>query len=878
MKKPRSFLRAVPLFLLLLTPAAGSTDEGISEFILQLQTDLSSHRIDSYLDAYAPELRDGQRKELARYFDLLKMESVNLTWANKRNVDPAEPDIFLQVVYQNDSSAMIETWQLLLENSDGRWRVKEKNIRGNISQLYKIRLPAEHIEKASRVEISQADIHLTFHNALVFYDNIPDLETALLVIGDGRLTFSPSSATEKHQLELLYKSKVLEDRIDYAFLHFSPSFFEKNIKIDGRVGVQASSIDDAKLNRAASIFEKYRTLHFTIETPLSPEPLSFLPQGEDAVIYFEGRKRGEFSYLYSSFAEEEVSLYEFAKQRYVSLYSPEADEGESRLVISFSQKFDVQHYEIELDFEPRSLQLSAKAKIHLLSHVGRLDAVKLKLHPDLEIVRIYDAKRRELFFTQDPAGRLFYVYFLEPVFPDTEATLEVLYRGRLEPPEQVTDTVTALQAKEIHPMPFRYDTYLFSQSAQWYPAPLVEDYFTARIKIIVPPDYCSVANGQLLEQGVLNGIQKVTEIDKIGSSFSVFETKRPMKYLSFLVGRLSLIREKEGDPPLASYSEPLVRSPKKDFLEEAGRILEFYESQFGPFPFENLRIVQRLWMTAGGHSPASFIVLNEFPRVSRLDGGIRSRLIGNPDSPVDLSTKWKEYFIAHEIAHQWWGQGVTSARYRDQWLSEGLAQYGAVLYLRSRYGDSALADILQKFSKWTEKKSKWGPITLGSRLSFIDFEAYQAIIYDKTALVLNMLRDLLGDEIFFTGLREFFAEHKYSAASTGQFRRTMEKASGRDLNDFFRLWFDSHVLPETRVSTSVVKREAGSFLNVRVNQLLDTFVFPLWITWEDESGTLRREKLVVDKKSQEFELPLSGSAGKVAVNPDKAVPGKFRVS
>jgi aminopeptidase N len=283
-------------------------------------------------------------------------------------------------------------------------------------------------------------------------------------------------------------------------------------------------------------------------------------------------------------------------------------------------------------------------------------------------------------------------------------------------------------------------------------------------------------------------------------------------------------------------------------------------------------------MTAGGHSPASFIVLNEFPRVSRLDGGIRSRLIGNPDSPVDLSSKWREYFIAHEIAHQWWGQGVTSARYRDQWLSEGLAQYAAVLYLRSRYGDGALRDILEKFSKWTEKKSKWGPITLGSRLSFTDFEAYQAIIYDKTALVLNMLRDLLGDEVFFSGLKGFFAEHKYSAASTGQFCRMMEKVSGRDLADFFHLWFDSHVLPETKVNTSIVKRKDGSFLKVRVNQLLDTFVFPLWITWEDESGELRREKLVVDKKSQEFEVPLSGSARKVAVNPDKAVPGKFRIS
>ncbi|HUU37827.1 MAG TPA: M1 family aminopeptidase [Candidatus Desulfaltia sp.] len=877
MKKPRSFLRAALLLLLLLIPGATSADQGIPEFILQLQNDLSSCRFDSYLDAYAPELRDAQRKELSRYFDFLKMETVTMTWANKRNVDPAEPTIFLQVVYQNASAVLIETWQLLLENSDGRWRIKEKSVRGNISRLYKIRLPAERIERASRVEISHTDINLTFHDALVFYDNIPDLETALLIIGDGRLTFSPSNVNEKHQLELLYKNKVLEDRIDHAFLHFSSAFFNQNVKINGNIEILPSSVSEDEMSRAASIFEKYRSRHFTIQTAFSPEPLSFLPQREDAAIYFQGRKRGDLSYVYSSFAEEEVSLYEFSRERFISLYSPGADEGRSRLVITFGQKYDIQHYEIELDFEPRSLHLSAKARITLLSQAGRLEAVKFKLHPELEILRIYDAERRELFFTQDPAGSVFYVYFLEPIGQDAKATLEVLYRGRLEPPAQVTDTVVALQ-KEINPIPFRYDTYLFSQSAQWYPAPLVEDYFTARLKIIVPPDYSSVANGQLLEQGILNGIQKVTEIDKIGSSFSVFEAKSPLKHLSFLVGKLSLTREKGGDPPLASYCESLVRSAKKDFLDEAGQILEFYESRFGPFPFENLRIIQRLWMTAGGHSPASFIVLNELPRVSRVDSGIRSRLIGNPDSPVDLSSKWKEYFIAHEIAHQWWGQGVTAARYRDQWLSEGLAQYAAVLYIRAKYGESALADILKRFSRWTKKKSKWGPITMGSRLSFTDFEAYQAIVYDKTALVLNMLRDLLGDEVFFTGLKEFFAAHKYSAAATGQFRRMMEKVSGRDLNDFFRLWFDSHVLPETRVSTSVVKREAGSFLKVRVNQLVDTFVFPLWIAWEDESGALRREKLVVDKKSQEFELPLAGPARKIAVNPDMAVPGNFRVS
>ena len=876
--KRSSWLLGAVGFLLLLAPVVAMADQGIPEFIVYLQDSLSPQHIDAYLEAYAPELREAQRQELSRYFDSLGMESVALSWANKTNLDPAEPTVFLQAVFQNSFSVLVETWQLRLERRDGRWLIMERSVRGNIGLLYKIRLPAERIERASLVEISHADIKLTFRNALVFYDNIPGLETALLILGDGRLEFSPSSANEKHQLEVLYKSKTLEDRVDHAFLHFSTVFFAKNIRIEGAVGISPPAVVADEMRRARSIFEKYRSRYFTSLTALSREPLSSLPQAEDTAICFQGRKRGDLAYVYSSYAEEEVGLYEFSKGRYLSLYSPGEDEGRSRLIITLGQKSDVQHCDIELDFEPKTSFISAKAKIDLSSQVGRLDSVKFKLHPDLEILRIYDAKRRELFFTQDPAGSIFSVYFLEPITQDTQTSLEVLYRGCLKPPAQLADTITALQLPENREMPFQYDTYLFSQSAQWYPAPLVEDYFTARLKIIIPAGYTSIANGRLIEKGVLNGIQKVTEIDKIGSSFSVFETKKPLKYLSFIVGKMTLTREREDSLPLAAYAEPQVRSPRKDFLEEAGRIVDFYESRFGPFPFENLRIVQRLWKTAGGHSPASFIVLNEIPRVSRLPTGIRSRLIGNPSSPVDLTSRWKDYFIAHEIAHQWWGQGVSAARYRDQWLSEGLAQYASVLYLQERYGEAVLAEIFKRFSKWTEKKAKWGPITLGSRLSYTDFEAYQAIVYDKTALVLNMLRDLLGDEAFFTGLKEFFNKYKYSTASTGQFRRTMEKVSGRDLAEFFRLWFDSHVLPETMVTTSLLRSEAGHFLQIRVNQLLDSFVFPLWVSWEDEGGALRREKVIIDQKNQEFVIPLQGRARKIEVNPDKAIPGKFRVS
>jgi hypothetical protein len=875
MRAPRVFLRLIPWLFLVCFSAPALADQSVPEFILQLQNDFSNRSLDAYLAAYAPELRERQREDLSRYFDELNMDSAALKWANRSNYDPESPVVFLQVISQNSYSALIETWQLKLQNSGGRWQVMEKSARGNLSRLYKVDLPSGRIERAESVKISHSDFSLTFRNALVFYDNIPDLETALLVVGDGRLVFSPSDVREKHQLSLLYKNKVLEDKVDHCFLRFSDAFFKENIKISGNVEVAALAAGEKARKKARATFAKYHSRYFTIQSALSLEPLSFLPQGEEAVIQFHGRKTGDMAYTYSPHAEEEISLYDTARERFVNLYSPQSGPGERRLVISYSPKCDVTDYD-RVGLPAPGILSSAKAQVGLVSRVEGLDAVKFKFHPDLEILRIYDNKRRELLYTEDPTARILYVYFLESIPRDVRTTIEVFYRGRLEPPTQVTDTVAGQQYEEASlSMPVRFETFLFSQSAQWYPYPVVEDYFTARLKIIVPPEYSVISNGVLVEESVLNGLPRVTEIDKVGSLCLVYETKRPVKYLSFIVGKLSLAQENSGSPPVALYASSDVRTVRKYLLEEAGRILEFYASRFGAFPFESLRVVQRLWQTTGGHSPASFIILNDLPRVAGSEPGLRERLIGTSNSPVDLSPQWREYFLAHEIAHQWWGQGVTWSRYRDQWLSEGLAQYSSVLYLQSKYGDGIMGDILKKFSRWTEKKSRWGPITLGSRLSFTDFQAYQAIVYDKTALVLNMLRDLLGDDVFFSGLREFFETFKFSAASTGQFKKTMEKVSGRSLDHFFRVWFDSHTLPDAQVFRQVVRQETGFLTKIKVAQLNEVFVYPLWIAWVDESGVRRQEKFVVDKKVQEFDLSTPGPPGKLEINPDGAVPGKF---
>ena len=238
--------------------------------------------------------------------------------------------------------------------------------------------------------------------------------------------------------------------------------------------------------------------------------------------------------------------------------------------------------------------------------------------------------------------------------------------------------------------------------------------------------------------------------------------------------------------------------------------------------------------------------------------------------------RWREYFIAHEIAHQWWGQTVSWDTYHDQWLSEGLAQMSSFLYLGQRYGDKTTLSILKRLCQWTRKDSVWGAVTLGSRLSLRNFSAFQAIVYDKSALALFMLRDIIGPEAFQAGLREFFESSKFQAARTSQFFKVMAKVSGRDLDGFVRGWFQSYTLPEVKLAWSTAIQDGRSVLKVNVDQLKDVFTFPLTLEWK-EAGRVVRQKIVVEGKSQSFEFAMSGPAQKLKADPDAVFPGKVDV-
>lgn len=845
-------------------------EPGAEAFIGRVREALEARNVEGYLGAFAPALREPERAALASRFEELGMETVLSRPAGLLPDGPNRLRAFLQVLFRSSYAAIVETWQLGLVGEGGRWEIDRKDVTGSIDRLFRIEIDPGRGERVAGVDIEHTDIKLSFGDAVVFPDNVPGLETAFLVVGRGRVRFEPSDAVERHQLELIYKRPAIDDRVDYAYVRCSDAYFRNRVSIRRNPSGPRAPVTEEEAARASSLFAKAYPRSFTIQDSLSGELLSFMPQGDEAVIEFDASKAGSMTYVFYPFSDEQVSLYDRGRDRIVNLYAPNGD-GEPkgrRMVISMGERYDLQHYRIDVDYDPGASYLSAKAEIRILPRSEALEGVKFRFHPDFEILRVRDERQRDLFYTVDKGRRFLYVYFAEPPERETPFRIEVLYRGKLLPAPPTTDVVgqSATGENRFLFKP-RYRTAFYTHASLWYPGPTTDDYFTSELRIIVPPEFQCVSNGDLVSTGRLRDTADVAAIRNLDNAVFTFRTGRPVKYLAFIVGKFNKVREGTDPVPLRALVSSEIVPQKRTWFDESADILRSFAEWFGPYPYDGLSVVQRLWPEAGGHSPASFVVLNELPWL-----GDRSYSVSR-ESPVDLS-RWREYFLAHEIAHQWWGQGVSWGTYRDQWISEGMAQFAAAFYLRRRYGEEAFASILRKFSQWTEKKSFRGPIALGSRLSFFDFPGFQAIVYDKAALALNMLRDMLGDEAFFRGLRELFEARRFGPVRTGQVRDALEKASGRELGPFFEGWFYAHGLPKVRTSWAVEPDGEGRALRVDVRQTEGVFVFPLWIEWRTGSA-VRREMVVVDAASATFRLKLDGQPSRVRINPDKAVPGKF---
>ncbi len=812
--------------------------------------------------AYLAFFGEGIRSVEERAYESLKqtfhLNQVDFSPASRTAKIKDDEPFYVQVVFRNEEEVLFETWKLELARAGEGWLIRTKTETGDPTFLYKLRIPAGRVEWAARVTIRHADLTVMFENVWVYYDNLSRVETGLIILGPGRMQFAPSSDTERHQLDLRFKAGFLDRPLTSAYLRFSPSFFEHNIKITPAVsGAPSAGPTPSDEVEVRAMFDRFYAESFSIDNAHIGERLSVLPQGEQAVFEFGTGGRSGFTYMYEPFSEEEVHFRSRVPDQLLCYYSPNAGEGNGRrMMISIAETVDVLRTDIDLEFQPDNFYFSARARIEMSALASGADSERFNFNPALDVLNVFDQDGRSLFAMQDKVRGILYVQFLEPLEKGGKLSVDVYSRGTLEPPAPTSEITISGRWGLSSPA---NDGFLYGPAASWYPTATEEDYFFSRLRIGLPSDYKCVANGAFVREETS---------EKTGGRTFVFETWKPVKTLAFFVGRFEESAKDENIfPPITYFISDSIRNSRRDIIGDAREIVKIYARIFGPYPYEKLSIIQRLGPTSGGSSPASFIILNELPNESDVFSFKEIR------SPVDLP-QYPEFILAHEIAHQWWGQAVTGATYHDQWLSEGLAQYAAVRYLETKYGRKELPALLKKSVSWAEKMSYYGPITLGPRLSFLDFQAFQSILYGKACVVLFLLSDLIGEEAMDRGLRTFQENHAYRSARTGDFIQSMESASGRPLQDFFRGWFDSYELPDVTVSHRYVKEGDKGVITIVVHQAGVLMTFPLEVTWTEDKRLVRKT-LTVAAATETFSFPVGAKPAKFKVDPDGRIPGTF---
>jgi len=286
---------------------------------------------------------------------------------------------------------------------------------------------------------------------------------------------------------------------------------------------------------------------------------------------------------------------------------------------------------------------------------------------------------------------------------------------------------------------------------------------TSEFIVRAPAHYKVISNGLLREESNIDSLTKLTH----------WKQSVPVSCWLFVLGVAEFAVQYVDDfhgKSIESWVYPKNREAGfYDFAEPTKQVLQFFTDYVGPFVYEKLANIQSASI-GGGMETSSAIFYGE-----NLINGKRDKRIRN--------------VVIHELAHQWFGNAVTETTWDDAWLSEGFATFFTLLFIENAYGYdeyiAGLQDAKRSVYKYAEKDSTFSIV---SERSAEKDEVTSTITYQKGAWVLHMLRELIGRDKFKNGIRSYYKKFINSNATTDDFIKEMEKASGKDLAPFFQQW------------------------------------------------------------------------------------------
>jgi aminopeptidase N len=305
------------------------------------------------------------------------------------------------------------------------------------------------------------------------------------------------------------------------------------------------------------------------------------------------------------------------------------------------------------------------------------------------------------------------------------------------------------------------------------------------------------------------------------------------------------------------YVAPEQRKALPGAFAKAGDIVRFFATQVAPFPYEKLAHVQSSTRFGGMENAGAIFYSDDL---------FRKR--GASDEGV----------IAHETAHQWFGDAVTEREWPHLWLSEGFATYFAALWTQRARGDSAFrADMSRIRGRVLDDTMAVPTRPVIDTVTTDLLDLLNRNSYEKGGFVLHMLRGEVGDTAFFAGLRDYYIRHKHSTALTADLQSSLEKVSGKTLGGFFDQWLRRPGYPEIELTWS---DSALTSLSIGITQSgrYGLFEFPLRLALVDPNGNVRRVEVGVPAQLvTRIVLPVSGSVERIDADPDVQLLARITV-
>lgn len=412
---------------------------------------------------------------------------------------------------------------------------------------------------------------------------------------------------------------------------------------------------------------------------------------------------------------------------------------------------DVTRYDLELDYRVATNRLDGRARVHATT-LRALDSLALEL-AGLKVTSVLVDGARPARWSHR-AARLV-VRPARPVPAGTAVVVEVGYTGSPGPRrgpwgevgwEELTDGVIVAGQPDGAPT--------------WFPChDHPSDKAAFRITLTTDAGYEVACNGVLTSR-----TQRASRVRW------VFEQAEPTApYLATVqIGRYERLLLAEGPVRQEVLVPARLRRGAAHDLERQPRMMKFFSDRFGPYPF-----------------PAYTVVVTDDPLEIPLEAHGLSVFGANH---VDGS-RGAERLVAHELAHQWFGNSLTVARWRDIWLHEGFACYAEWLWAEESGGRSAAAQARSAHARLAALPQDLAIGDPGAAAMFDDR------VYQRGALTLQALRERVGDAAFFDVLRTWTRRHRHSGVSTTEFVACASAVTGQDVGPLLADWLDATALP-----------------------------------------------------------------------------------